>query len=87
MNVVATTRMSSKGQVVIPEQVRSSLRLEAGARFIVMGEHDVVILKTIAEPAMSEFESVIKRARRQARAAGLKPSDIDRAVATVRGRG
>ena len=86
MNTVATTRMSSKGQVVIPEEVRNSLGLETGAQFIVMGENDVVILKTISPPSMSEFDSIVTRARRQAKAAGMKPSDIARAVAKVRGR-
>jgi AbrB family looped-hinge helix DNA binding protein len=79
MERVATTRMSSKGQVVIPEEVRNRLCLEPGTQFIVMGENDVVILKTITPPSMSEFDTVVARARRQAKAAGMKPSDITRA--------
>ncbi|HRR35403.1 MAG TPA: hypothetical protein P5026_15000 [Kiritimatiellia bacterium] len=55
-------------------------------QFIVMGENDVVILKTISPPSMSEFDGIVTRARRQAKAAGMKPSDIARAVAKVRGR-
>ncbi len=86
MNTVATTRMSSKGQVVIPEEVRNSLGLETGAQFIVMGENDVVILKTISPPSMSEFNGIVTRARRQAKAAGMKPSDIAQAITKVRGR-
>ena len=86
MSTISTTRMSSKGQVVIPEEVRDRLRLEPGAQFIVMGENDVVILKTITPPSMSEFDGIVSRARRQAKAAGMRPSDIARAVAKVRGR-
>lgn len=82
MSTFATTRMSSKGQVVIPEEVRNSLGLEPGTQFIVMGEKDVVILKTIAPPLMSEFDNLATRARRQARTAGMKPADIARAVDT-----
>lgn len=85
MSTVATTRMSSKGQVVIPEDVRKSLGLVSGAQFIVMGENDVVILKTISPPSMDDFDSIIQRARRQARAAGMKPSDITKAITKVRG--
>ena len=86
MSTVATTRMSSKGQVVIPEEVRNTLGLEPGAQFIVVGENDVVILKTISPPSMSEFDSIVARARTQAKAAGLKPSDIARVVAKGRGQ-
>ena len=86
MSTVSTTRMSSKGQVVIPEDVRNRLGLNTGAQFIVMGENDVVILKTIAPPSMADFDNIIMRARRQAKAAGMKPSDITKAVAKVRGR-
>jgi AbrB family looped-hinge helix DNA binding protein len=86
MNTVATTRMSSKGQVVIPEEVRSRLGIATGTQFIVMGENDVVILKTITPPSMDDFDDIINRARRQARAAGMKSSDVTKAVAKVRGR-
>ena len=86
MESVATTRLSSKGQVVIPESVRQRLGLKAGTQFMVMGEHDVVILKAIAPPARKEFEALVKQVRRQARAAGLDVSDVTRAVRKVRGR-
>lgn len=85
MSTVATTRMSSKGQVVIPEDVRNRLGLASGAQFIVMGENDVVILKTISPPSMSDFDGIVQRARRQARTAGMKPGDITKAIAKVRG--
>ena len=45
MEPVATTRLSSKGQVVIPQELRTRLGLEPGTRFVVLGEDDVVILK------------------------------------------
>jgi AbrB family looped-hinge helix DNA binding protein len=76
--------MSSKGQVVIPEDVRNRLGLVTGAQFIVMGENDVVILKTISPPTMDDFDGIIQSARRQARAAGMKPADITKAIAKVR---
>ena len=85
MEHIDTTRMSSKGQVVIPEAVRSRLGLKAGARFVVMGDRDVVILKTIATPARNEFAAIAAKARRQAREAGLHVSDVARAVRKVRG--
>lgn len=83
---VATTKMSSKGQVVIPEDIRKRLKLKAGSQFVVVGEDDMVILKTISAPSMEAFDSLIYEARRQARQAGLKKSDITAAIAKVRAR-
>jgi AbrB family looped-hinge helix DNA binding protein len=86
MTRIATTKMSSKGQVVIPEEIRQRLKLKAGAQFVVVGENDVVILKSIAPPASEEFDGLVAEARRQAKVSGLKKVDISRAVAKVRGR-
>ena len=87
MTQIATTRLSSKGQVVIPEDVRKELGLEPGAQFVVMGEGDVVILKKIEAPDRQEFLALAAKVRRQARRAGMKRSDIKKAVRDVRRRG
>jgi AbrB family looped-hinge helix DNA binding protein len=81
-----TTRMSSKGQVVIPESIRDALRLRAGTQFIVVGNRDGVILKPISPPSLDQFEELITAARKQAKQAGLKKSDIAQAVRRVRDR-
>jgi AbrB family looped-hinge helix DNA binding protein len=85
MATTATTKMSSKGQVVIPEDIRKRLKLKAGSQFVVMGENDIVILKTIKPPSMAEFDSLIAKARSQGKKAGLKQSDITAAIAKARG--
>ncbi|OGP79776.1 MAG: hypothetical protein A2V86_06105 [Deltaproteobacteria bacterium RBG_16_49_23] len=85
MESLATTRMSSKGQVVIPEEIRDRLGLKAGTQFVVVGNRDVVILKAISAPSVEEFNNLIGQARQQARRAGLKRSDLKAAVAKVRG--
>ena len=87
MATVATTTLSSKGQVVIPEDVRKALGLEPGAQFVVMGDGDVVILKRIETPAKTEFRALAAKVRGQARRAGLKPADVQRAIRKVRRRG
>ena len=86
MAEIATTKMSSKGQVVIPEDIRKRLGLEPGSQFVVIGEDDTVILKSIAAPEMNEFDELIARARSQARKAGMKQSDIASAVEKIRSR-
>ncbi len=86
MAPVATTKLSSKGQVVIPEEVRNQLGLKAGDQFVVVGEDDAVILKNITPPSIRDFDTIIDKARKQARAARMKRSDIAKAIAKVRGR-
>jgi AbrB family looped-hinge helix DNA binding protein len=86
MAELATTRLSSKGQVVIPEDVRQRLGLKPGDQFVVVGEGDVVILKTIAPPSMKDFDALVSKARGQARRAGVKPTDVADAIKKVRAR-
>ena len=82
---IATTKMSSKGQVVIPEIIRKALGLDSGCQFLVLGEKDAVILKTISAPSKKRFSGLIDKARKEAKKAGLKPKDITSAIAKVRG--
>ena len=84
MGPVATTRMSSKGQVVIPENLRKALGLQVGAQFVVMGDGDTVVLKRIAIPARSELRTMISRVRSQARRSRIRPSDVGDAIRRVR---
>ena len=86
MASIATTKMSSKGQVVIPEEIRKRLKLKKGSQFVVVSEKDVVILKAISTPSMNEFDALIAEARKKAKEAGMKPSDVEAAIAGVRGR-
>ena len=84
MTTLATARMSSKGQVVIPEDIRNKLGLSAGSQFIVIGENDVVIMKTITRPSMQDFDTLIRKARSQAKSAGMTRTDISKTIAKVR---
>ncbi len=83
---VSTTKMSSKGQVVIPENIRKQLKLKAGAQFVVVGEKDVVILKSISPPSLDEFGDLIAEARKKGKQAGIKKSDISDAILNARGK-
>ena len=82
----ATTKLSSKGQVVIPEEIRDRLGLKPGAQFVVLGDRDVVILKVIQRPDMAEFEEIVVRARKAAKRVGLRKKDVTQAVSRVRAR-
>lgn len=52
---VETIRMSSKGQIVIPQDVREKLHVDEGTVFAVVGSRDTIILKRIATPTKEEL--------------------------------
>jgi len=82
----ATTKLSSRGQVVIPEEIRNRMGLEAGVQFVVVGEGDVVVLKALKPPKLGDFKALLAKARKSADDAGLTPADVDRAIREVRGK-
>lgn len=83
---LSTTKLSSRGQVVIPESVREQLGLKPGDQFIVVGQGDVVMLKVITPPSIDEYDDLKKNLRSQARKAGLKKSDVGDAIKKARAK-
>lgn len=84
MRDYATTKLSSKGQVVIPEIVRNELGLKEGDQFVVIGEGDAIILKTITPPKLDEFQGLLARARVEARKAGIRKADLKTSISKIR---
>ena len=84
MSVLSTTKMSSKGQIVIPEEIRLSMGLHAGDQFITVAENDVVILKRLSKPSIKEFSDLIVKARKQAKKAGLSKQSVINAIKLAR---
>lgn len=84
MSSAATTTLSSKGQVVIPEEIRIQLGLEPGARFVVIADRDVVIFKLLEPPSLKDFSALVSRARKVAKQTGLTRAGIAKSVKRVR---
>jgi AbrB family looped-hinge helix DNA binding protein len=84
MSASSTTKLSSKGQVVIPEEIRARLGLKTGAQFVVLGDRDVIIFKILTPPAMSDFAELVGRTRRAAKKAGVTRADLAKAVSRAR---
>ena len=84
MSDATTTKLSSKGQVVIPEEIRVRLGLKPGAQFVVIGDRDVVILKVLQPPDKRDFTALLQRARSAAKQRGMRPSDVPRPIARAR---
>ena len=78
--VIETIKMSSKGQIVIPQDIREEIHAAEGTIFSVMSSNDTVILKKIEMPSkedlIKELESAAKEGKRRLQKKGIKESDI-----------
>ena len=84
MKELASTQMSSRGQVVIPEKIRKALDLQEGTQFVVFSEKDVVILKKISPPSMDELDHLIKAVRKNAQKVHVRKIDVKKAIIKAR---
>ena len=86
MSVLTTTRMSSKGQIVIPEELRRAFGWNSGTSFIVVGRADAIMLQPVTMPDMAQFDDLIAESRKQAKAAGLRVGDVAAAITRARSK-
>ena len=88
MASVMTTKMSSKGQVVIPEAMRSQFGWDVGTSFIVEVYRGNLIMQPIEPTPQSEFakrfDALLRQSRAQAKAAGLRPVDLANVISDYR---
>ncbi|HLX54334.1 MAG TPA: AbrB/MazE/SpoVT family DNA-binding domain-containing protein [Aquella sp.] len=84
MSQIATAKLSSRGQIVIPEEIRNKMGLHIGDQFLVLAEKDIVILKMIVQPNMTEYEMLIAKARKSAKTVGLTRSSVKSIIKAVR---
>ena len=78
---IEITKMTSKGQVVIPQDIRDHIGLEKGERFMVYGDEDRVILKRIKtmdqSKGLDEFERAFVTAWKIAKENGITRQDVE----------
>ena len=85
---VMTTKMSSKGQVVLPEALRQMYGWQSGTAFTIIAYKGSIIMQPLKTPTeeevAAEFEDAFEEARRQARDAGMMPMDVSNTIVEVR---
>ena len=78
--------MSSKGQIVIPKNLREQLGLDIGTNFAIFGEEDTVVLKKVKVPTAKEaFEKLTKWGSNVAKKKGWKEEDVVKKIHEDRG--
>ena len=82
---VELTRISEKGQVVIPSSLRKEMRIKKSDQFMVFGEGGTVILKKIEIPTIKKtFDEIANPLKEAAKQAGLTKADLKKAIKDVR---
>ena len=84
MEKIEITSMSSRGQIVIPQNIREHLGLSEGEKFIVIGENGTLILKKINMPSFRNFDKLIKKTRDFAKNKSLKKENLEEAIKRAR---
>lgn len=81
---IEITSMSSRGQIVIPMNLREMMGLKEGEKFAVTGREDTIILKKIQLPSFDNFDSLMKQTQEFAKKKKLKQNDVAQAVQRTR---
>jgi AbrB family looped-hinge helix DNA binding protein len=84
MSAVEITSLSSKGQVVIPNEIRHDLKIVTGDKFAVISDGENILLRPIEKPKIERFRELIRESRKYVREIGLKKDDIKAAIRKVR---
>ena len=75
MNMYVLT-VSSKGQIVLPIEIRKALSINTGDRLAVFASDDVIMLKAIRIPTEKDFKAKLDEAADWAKKVGYLESDL-----------
>ena len=82
--MIETIKMSSKGQIVIPKEIREEINVEEGSLFAVFGEKDTIVLKKIEKPSKEQLISDLKefseKAKKRLIKQGIREQDINKII-------
>ena len=83
-----TIKMSSRGQVVIPQDIREELKASEGTIFSVVSAKDAIILKKISTPSkedlLKELGAIAIEGKKRAEKLGIKESDVPKLIQRAR---
>ena len=82
---IELTRVSEKGQIVIPSSLRKEMKITKSDKFVVFGEGNTIILKKIEEPIFKKsFAEISNPLQEAAKKTGLTRKDLEKAIKEVR---
>lgn len=79
------TKLSQKGQVVIPNNIRRQLGLKEGMRFLVVGMGDTIVLRRLKlNEEKIRFRRLLQESRNKAEKVGFTEKEIERLIRETR---
>lgn len=82
--MVNITKISSKGQIVIPQELREKLKLEEGNLILISDTNNTIFLKKIELPKIKNWEDVTKPFRDAAKKINFSKEDLERIIVESR---
>ncbi len=83
-----TIKMSSRGQIVIPQDIREELKASEGTIFSIVSSKDAIILKKILTPSkeelIKELGEIALEGSKRAKKLGIRESDVAELVQRAR---
>jgi AbrB family looped-hinge helix DNA binding protein len=81
---VALTRVSSKGQVVIPAEIKRSLGIKSGDKLLVIAAGDAILMVRVPKAG---FLELVRPVWERVRELGLTGEDIDVLIEEAKAEG
>ena len=78
--MVNITRISSKGQVVIPSEIREKMNLEEGNLLIISDSDDSICMKKIELPKIKSWKEAAKPFREAAKKSNFSNDDLKKLI-------
>lgn len=84
--MVNITKISSKGQVVIPSEIREKMNLEEGNLLIISDSDDSICMKKIELPNIKSWKEATKLFREAAKKSNFSNDDLKKLIEESRVR-
>ena len=84
MSTFNVTSLSSKGQVVIPNNLRKQLGMTTGVKLIIFTDGANLLLKPIKTPKIENFQKLIQSSRVLVQKKKIKQVDVKKFIKHVR---
>ncbi|MBS7623926.1 AbrB/MazE/SpoVT family DNA-binding domain-containing protein [Candidatus Bathyarchaeota archaeon] len=79
------TKLSGKGQIVIPNEVRRHMGLKEGMRFLIVGLDDTIVLRKLElSRERVRLKQLLEKSRARAEKVGFTEKEIDRLIHSYR---